>query len=207
MAVLGSSESVALVAAKDIYERGGIEKTLPLNSSDHALLGEFVQEYGWADLNMRRLLNIFYSIKGDEQSEKVARLNDADVFFHLEKQVSEFGKCDELAMKHSLPDMLAGIGKAINSLKADRNIRHLFAHWCTRRIMGVDAFVMLTANASDAARRGISNVGENNLGHAIISVPDVRGALSNIRGHGDYLACLMPLLTGYRDVSKVSSGC
>lgn len=39
-------ENSVLVEAKDVYERGGVEKTLPLNSSDHALLGEFVQEYG-----------------------------------------------------------------------------------------------------------------------------------------------------------------
>ncbi|MBC3436048.1 hypothetical protein HU735_11555 [Pseudomonas sp. BW16M2] len=200
-------ENSVLVEAKDVYERGGVEKTLPLNSSDHALLGEFVQEYGWADLNMRRLLNLFYSIKGDEQSEKVARLNDLDVFIHLEKQVDEFGECDDLATKHSLPEMLAGIVKAINNLKMYRDVRHLFAHWSTRRIMGVDAFVMLTANASDAARRGISNVGANSLGHGIICVSDARYALSNIRGHGDYLANLMPLLTDYRDALKMSSGC
>lgn len=201
------SENIVLAAAKEIYESGGIEKTLPLNSSDHALLGELVQEYGWADLNMRRLLNLFYVIKGGDQSEKVGKLNDVDVMLHLEKQVNAFGVCDGLAVEYNIPEVLSGIIKAINSLRVYRDIRHFFAHWCTRRVLGVDAFVMLTANAHEAAKKGISNVGANNLGHGMLSVSDAYDALNNIRDHGEYLAFLMPLLTDYRDALKSSADC
>lgn len=165
-----------------------IENTVPLSAEDEMLIGRFVQQYCWADLNARRAVNYLRHINRGDARNFSGGLNDTDVLKHL---------ASEAATLKNLPAVKSGLSATVDILEMHRDLRHKFAHWAGRRAKNHNAFVLLTTNASKAQSKGIATLEVGMLGFTVLSVHDLEREIVNLVSHNEYLAQAVSFLGNY----------
>lgn len=172
-----------------------IGNTVPLSTEDEMLIGRFVQQYCWADFNARRAVNYLRQINSGDARNFSGNLNDTDVLTHL---------ASEAASLKNLPAVKSGLVASAKTLEMHRDLRHHFAHWAGRRAKHHNAFVLLTTNAPQAKKKGITALEVGMLGFVVLSIHDLEREMVNLISHNEYLAQAVNFLGNYaRDPASV----
>jgi hypothetical protein len=170
-----------------------MNKTVPLNHDDYALIGKLVQAYCWADFNGRRVLELLWSVNGTLFGRKAASLRDGDV-------IKELGI--ESEKLEGMPGLKKGLMHVFEILNMHKDRRHELAHWAARKLKDIDAFLMLSKNTKESNRRGIDINGElggddDFVGYAVMPIRELRDECEKLLHHNEYLAKSVKLLTDH----------
>ncbi len=162
-----------------------INDSHPLSAQEYELIGRFVQTYCFADLESRRVINHLTHIRKGTPTKFALTLNDKDALDHLMA-------CAETCTWDL--DLAEGIRKAAEILVQHRHLRHMFAHWAGRRVLGHDALIFFTASLGnqkipvDAVRFEESD--EPNMRYGLMPESNVREELKKLEGHVKYLSAM-----------------
>ena len=162
-----------------------INDSHPLSAQEYELIGRFVQTYCFADLESRRVINHLTHVRKGVPTEFALKLNDKDALDHLMA-------CAETCTWNL--DLAEGIRKAAEILVQHRHLRHMFAHWAGRRVLGHDALIFFTASLGnqkipmDAVK--FEENDEANMQYGLMPVSNVREELKKLEGHVKYLAAM-----------------
>ncbi|WP_146121012.1 hypothetical protein [Achromobacter sp. MYb9] len=149
-----------------------------VSPADCELMGRFIQQYCFADLNARRIIDLLQHAALGECARNAGNLRDAQVFQKLR----------DVASSLWASDLKDGLFRASETIEMHRVHRHNFAHWAARRVRGEDALILFTLNATEARRRTGSPPESGELVYALVSTIGLREELDKLVGHTEYLA-------------------
>lgn len=162
-----------------------INDSHPLSAQEYELIGRFVQTYCFADLESRRVINHLTHITKGAPTQFALQLNDKDALDHLLA-------CADTCTWNL--DLAEGICKAAEILVQHRYIRHMFAHWAGRRVLGHDVLIFFTASLGkqnmpiDAVK--FEDTEDPNMQYGLIPISNVLEELKKLEGHVRYLTAM-----------------
>lgn len=157
---------------------GYLNRTEALEPNDFALMGRLVQDYCYADLNARRVIDAIKHAALGPEHRNAGVLQDKQVF-------EEFQKVVEKLPSGQMKDGLAKAGKTI---EMHLQLRHFFAHWAARRVKGLDALVLFTKNSKEGSKKSGLERSAEHLIYVIVPLGALRTEMRKLEGHGLYLA-------------------
>lgn len=143
-----------------------------LQSSDHGLIGFFIQQFNYMDFNLRRAIEAFAhaGLLRGEAAKKYPKIRSSMVATAVQDAVK--------AMDPKVEDIAETI-RILKIIERRREIRNLLGHWAARRIANEDAIVLLTKDENDAMQIGGAYLDNGHVKSAILDLPDVRGIVEN----------------------------
>ena len=116
-----------------------------LQPEDHQIIGFFIQQFNYMDLNLRRAIETFHHAKllPDKATKKYPKMHSSEVAGIVQDSVR--------AMDASAEDITETI-QILSIIERRREIRNLFGYWAARRIPNHDAIVLLSKDEGDAHR-------------------------------------------------------
>jgi len=155
-----------------------LDHTDPLQPADFKLMGLLIQNYCYADLNARRVIDaIRHAALGPDQRNAGA-LQDKQVFEELRKAVARL----------PASPLKDGLDKAGETIAMHLQMRHIFAHWAGRRVRSHDALVLFTKNSREAEKKSGLSPSPEHLVWVVVPLAPLRIEIEKLEGHGRYMA-------------------
>ena len=131
------------------------------------MIGLFIQQYNYMDLNLRRSIETFAHAKllQGEAAKRYPKIHSSIVASAVQEAVQ--------AMDPGIENIPVAI-QNLNIIERRREIRNLLGHWAARRIPNEDAIVLLSKDETDALRAGGYYLASGHIKSAIIDLPDIR---------------------------------
>jgi hypothetical protein len=141
-----------------------------LRPEDHQMIGFFIQQFNYIDLNLRRAIETFHhaQLLPKKATKKYPRIHSSEVASAVQESVK--------AMDTAVEDIAETI-RILSIIERRREIRNLLGHWAARRIPNQDAIVLLSKDESDAMRTGGAYLSSGHVKSAVLDLADVRGLI------------------------------
>ncbi len=143
-----------------------------LQPADHQLIGAFIQEFNYIDLNLRRAIETFAHAKllSASATKKYPKIHSSEVASAVRDAVKAMDPAVE-----DIPDTI----HILSIIERRREIRNLLGHWAARRIPGENAIVLLTKDESDARRTGGAYLANGHVKSAVLDLEDLHTLFDN----------------------------
>jgi hypothetical protein len=141
-----------------------------LQPEDHQIIGFFIQQFNYMDLNLRRAIETFHHAKllPDKAAKKYPKLHSSEVAGIVQDSVKAMDAATE-----DIPETI----RILSIIERRREIRNLFGHWAARRIPNHDAIVLLTKDENDAMRTGGAYLSSGHVKSCVLDLADIRGLI------------------------------
>jgi hypothetical protein len=141
-----------------------------LQPADHQMIGFFIQQFNYMDLNLRRAVETFHHAKllPAKAANKYPKIHSSEVASIVQESVK--------AMDAAVEDITETI-RFLSIIERRREIRNLFGHWAARRIPNQDAIVLLSKDENDAMRAGGAYLSSGHVKSAVLDLADIRGLI------------------------------
>jgi len=141
-----------------------------LQPEDHHIIGFFIQQFNYMDLNLRRAIETFHQAKllPDKAAKKYPKIHSSEVAGIVQDSVK--------AMDTATEDITDTI-RVLSIIERRREIRNLFGHWAARRIPNHDAIVLLSKDENDAMRTGGAYLNSGHVRSCVLDLADIRGLI------------------------------
>lgn len=141
-----------------------------LQPEDHRIIGFFIQQFNYMDLNLRRAIETFHHAKllSDKAAKKYPKIHSSEVAGIVQDSVK--------AMDAATEDIDETI-RILSIIERRREIRNLFGHWAARRIPNQDAIVLLSKDENDAMRTGGAHLSSGHVKSCVLDLADIRGLI------------------------------
>lgn len=171
-------ELAAIEAKIRADERAFLLAAEPLGERDLAIIGRVIQNYCYADLSARRIIDTIRHAALGPEHMNAGKLQDTQVFPKLREAIKD------------LPEEYRGegIARAADIIELHRANRHLFAHWAARRVPGHHAFVLYTKNEREALSGTTEKLGHGVAKYALVALVPLLHELKKLEEHGSWLA-------------------
>lgn len=177
MAIPLPHKSEQVMAAKERFNRVGLEGLKVLRDDDALLLGKAILIFSFNELNLRRLVEILCE-NGFVQPKKKFQTSV------LVETVKE-GIAKAFPTDSQLNDDMA----RLDEIEFRRPFRNMFAHWAAKRLDGMDSIVFMTKDPQDEkVVYGLNVTNTYGVTYSVMMVEDIRGLLNNMVEFGEWLA-------------------
>jgi hypothetical protein len=147
-----------------------------LTKNDYAIIGQFIQLYCYADLNIRRIMKAASTV---DATQKAPKVRDSEALEFLRQLPDNF---------HIPHETRVGILATANTLILNNSIRHSFAHWAIKRVRGKDAFAVFSANEVEAKHRSGEPLPSGHIKFGIVAIRHITEQLRILKGNDIFLA-------------------
>ncbi len=177
MAIPKPCESEQVIAAREYFQRVGVEGLEQLSEEDALLLGNAILMFSFNELNMRKTVELFCE-KGLVKRKEYFRTIDL-------VGVVKNGITKALPSGSQLEDDLA----KLDEIEFRRPFRNMFSHWAAKRLKGMDSIVFMTMDTRDSeAANGLNTITPTSITFSVMMLDDIRNLLGDITNQGEWLA-------------------
>ena len=171
-------EMAALKRAAEANPDDFLLATVGPIDDDFRLIGLIVQSYCFTDLNARRAIDALRYMAEGPEARDASWLRDAQVLPALR------GELHRLPSEISRPRLEA----AVDIYEMHAVLRHTFAHWAARRIVGHDYLIVYTKNAKEGQRRDGVSQSADQMKFGLVPMKFLKEEVVKLEAHGLFLA-------------------
>jgi hypothetical protein len=158
----------------------------PLTPEDNEMVGMFIQNFNFIDLNLRRALEIF-------EIGKILPTHARKTYPDIQDSKLAGIAIEVIAVMNPSVEDVSNAKERLTEIDYGRRVRNLLGHFAAKRFPGEEVFVFASKSARDARKALGRNLAHHHVQTAVAGRLEIRALTFRLSEHSLWLANRIPV--------------